>query len=96
MVFMTAGLDLCAATMGLSQPHVGAGCGVLKTVIDVVNNIVKEIEENKIKDAVAGSIRHGEGAGVAIYTLVNECSTAKGEIYCGKNWAQTYTKYMPL
>jgi hypothetical protein len=97
LVLLTSGLDICAAVLGPTNPEVGIGCGVVKSVIDIVNGIVKEMEDNDVKNAIAGSVQHGEGSGIAIHTVIRECMNIRGGPACGSSYTHVYsTKYMPL
>nr|WP_240973102.1 RHS repeat-associated core domain-containing protein [Nonomuraea sp. FMUSA5-5] len=97
MVILTAGLDICAAVMGGSAPQVAAGCGVVKAVIDIINGVLKEMEESEMAAAARGSRSHGEGAGVAVITKTSNCRFSKYAPNCKPEYAHvTDTRYAPL
>ncbi|MFC4896236.1 RHS repeat-associated core domain-containing protein [Streptosporangium amethystogenes subsp. fukuiense] len=102
LVFVTAGLDICAAVLGPTKPVVAGGCGVAKAVIDIINGIIDEIEQSAISTALDGSTAHGEGGGIQMITWTYDCpvSTATrqyGPKDCGPQHERVIRKeYAPL
>ncbi|MEU5861942.1 RHS repeat-associated core domain-containing protein [Nonomuraea sp. NPDC047529] len=97
MVIISSGLDICAAVMGVEQPLVAAGCGVVKAVIDIINGVLKDMQDNAIAAASSGSRSHGEGSGIAVITKTSNCKFSKYATVCKPEYAHIIdTKYAPL
>ncbi len=84
-------LDVCAAVLGIGEPHFAAGCGVAKAALDVITAAIKKIDDDTMSAAMAQSKFHGEGAGIAVITWKERCTGYKG-LPCWQN----KTDYGPL
>ncbi|MFF3441293.1 RHS repeat-associated core domain-containing protein [Streptosporangium sp. NPDC002721] len=102
LVFVTAGLDICAAVLGVAKPVIAGGCGIAKAMIDVINGVIKEIEQSAISAALNGSKEHGESGGIQVITRTYDCvsgtptrSLSHGQ--CGPQYEHVIRKeYAPL
>ncbi|WP_433215139.1 RHS repeat-associated core domain-containing protein [Microtetraspora malaysiensis] len=98
MVVVNAGLSFCAAVLSVTHPVVAAGCGVVGSVVGLINSIVQNVQQSAINDALSGSMEHGEEGGIQVITWTYDCLIGRyGAVACRpENEHVIHKEYAPL
>ncbi|WP_433215133.1 hypothetical protein [Microtetraspora malaysiensis] len=97
MVIVGGGLGICAAVLSVGQPVAAVGCGVVGSIVGLINGIVQNVQQSKIDDARNGSKGHGEEGGIQVIIRTWDCQTMGATTQCGWLYEHVYhTEYAPL